>query len=145
MVAKRCSNRRSACPVEFALDVFGDRWTLLIIRDMLFMGKRHFREFRESAEGIAANILSDRLKRLVAHGILEGREDPRNRRQIVYSLTAKGRDLVPTILEMIRWGAKYDVNSVFPLEMLERIESDRDQYGAELLARLDTSTNPAGG
>jgi len=75
------------CPIDFALDIFGDRWTLLVIRDLVFGGKRHFHELIESPEGIASNILAARLKKLEASGLISRHPDPENRRQVVYELT----------------------------------------------------------
>src|SRR5262245_14521048 len=97
----RRRRRRSDCPVHFALEVFGDAWTLLVVRDLMFKGRTTFSDFARAEEGIATNILSDRLARLEAHGIveLEGRD---------YRLTPKGIDLVPIMLAIIAWSAKYD-------------------------------------
>lgn len=99
---------RSGCPINLALEVIGDKWSLLIIRDMIFGNRRHFREFlTQSLEGIASNILADRLKRLTDQGIITRAEDPTHRQKTIYSLTEKGIDLLPILAEMSAWGLKY--------------------------------------
>jgi DNA-binding HxlR family transcriptional regulator len=115
----------SGCPIDYALDIFGDRWTLLVIRDLVFGGKRHFREFIESPEGIASNILASRLKKLEHRGVISRRADPENRKQVVYELTEKGADLIPILLEIVRWGGTYDPDTAAPAAFVARIESDR--------------------
>lgn len=98
---------RSGCPVNLGLEVFGDKWTLLIIRDMMFAGKRHFREFLASDEAISSNILSDRLAMLVEAGIVTRAGDPSHKLKAIYSLTAKGIDLLPIIAQISRWSRSY--------------------------------------
>ena len=98
---------RSACPINYALEYLGDKWTLLVIRDLIFEGKRFYKEFLVSKEGIATNILSDRLKRLEKMEIIESRVYEQQRTQKVYSLTDKGKDLIPVLVEIIRWSAKH--------------------------------------
>jgi DNA-binding HxlR family transcriptional regulator len=115
----------SGCPIDYALDIFGDRWTLLVIRDLVFGGKRHFREFIESPEGIASNILAARLKKLEQRGVITRRPDPENRKQVVYELTAKGIDLIPVLLEIVRWGGTHDPGTAAPKAFIERVERDR--------------------
>lgn len=124
----QCSKklRRSRCPVTFALDRIGDKWSLLIVRDLMFQGKRTYGEFLESGEGIATNVLADRLKCLEAEGIVEKTRDPGNRRRYLYSLTEKGYDLTPLLLEMILWSARYDDDSGIPKDLLDMIENDRE-------------------
>ena len=95
--------RRSPCPVACALDLFGDRWTLLVIRD-LFLGKRRFDEFLASPEGIATNILTDRLRSLAKHELLERNADPEDGRRVIYELTARGRSTKDFLLPLARWG-----------------------------------------
>ena len=98
--------KRSACPVTNTLDVLGDKWTLLVIRD-LFLGKRYYREFADSPEGIPTNILADRLKRLELEGLL--RREPYQERPIryAYSLTPKGEDLLPVLAEIVLWANRH--------------------------------------
>jgi DNA-binding HxlR family transcriptional regulator len=118
--------RRSLCPVTFALDRVGDKWSLLVVRDLMFRGKQTYGEFLESGEGIATNVLADRLKCLETEGIVTKVRDPENKRRYLYSLTEKGFDLTPLLLEMIRWSAKYDADTGAPKEFLEMLENDRE-------------------
>ena|SRR6188768_4074389 len=98
---------RSYCPINLSLEVFGDRWTLLVLRDMMFGGKRHFREFLQSDELIASNILAKRLELLVAEGIVTKADDPTHKQKAVYSLTEKGIALLPIIVQIGAWGSRY--------------------------------------
>ncbi len=95
-------SRRSPCPVACALDLLGDRWTLLVVRDLL-LGRRYFEEFLSSPEGIATNILSDRLKLLIAQGLVEKVPDEGDRRRFVYRLTPRGRSLRQVLVPLARW------------------------------------------
>lgn len=99
---------RSGCPINLTLEVLGDRWSLLVIRDMIFGNRRHFRELlTRSEEGIASNILSDRLKTLVAQGVMTKADDPTHKQKAIYSLTEKGIELLPVLAQMAVWGRKY--------------------------------------
>ncbi|MGH1366347.1 MAG: winged helix-turn-helix transcriptional regulator [Calditrichia bacterium] len=98
---------RSNCPQNLILEVIGDRWTLLIIRDMIINGKHYFREFMKSDEKIASNILAARLKMLEEEGIIHQQDDPQHKQKIRYSLTQKGIDLFPILMENARWSLKY--------------------------------------
>lgn len=118
-------SRRSECPIAFALDLFGDKWTLLVVRDIALYGKRNYAEFECAGEGIATNILADRLKMLVSHGILQKSKDPENGSKRIYRMTKKGLDLLPTLLEMILWSAKHDLASPVPASFVRRAKRDR--------------------
>src|SRR5438552_13614669 len=96
-------HRKSDCPVHFALEVFGDAWTLLIIRDLMFKGRTRYTDFLRAEEGIATNVLADRLARLEEDGVIAKEGDGGS-----YRLTSKGIDLLPILLEMIAWSARYD-------------------------------------
>jgi len=98
---------RSGCPVSLGLDIFGDKWTLLIVRDLMFGGKRHFRELLASDEGISSNILADRLKMLLAEGIVSKAEDPSHAQKVVYSLTEKGVALLPILMQISEWSYQF--------------------------------------
>ena len=100
-------DRRSTCPISTALELVGDRWTLLLIRDLMFAGKRHFREFLQSEEAISSNILADRLNALVVNGIVTKEGDPTHAQKAVYSLTAKGIELLPVLVAMSEWTQKH--------------------------------------
>ena len=100
--------QRSGCPINLTLEVVGDRWSLLVIRDMIFGNRRHFRELlTRSEEGIASNILADRLKRLVEQGIISKADDPTHKQKAIYSLTEQGIALLPVLAQMSAWGRKY--------------------------------------
>ena len=102
------TDHRSGCPINLTLEVVGDKWSLLIIRDMMFGNRRHFRELlTKSQEGIASTILADLLKRLVEQGIVSNADDPTHKQKGVYSLTAKGIELLPILAQMSVWGRKY--------------------------------------
>lgn len=126
---------RSHCPIAFGLDVIGDRWTLLVLRDLIITGKRHFRELAASPEGIASNILSDRLRRLEAEGMLRRYSDPDNARQLIYAPTQKALDLLPVLLELVRWGYAHDPQTAAPAAFVARVVDDRPALIAEILAR----------
>ncbi len=129
--------RRSQCPISFALDILGDRWTLLVIRDLVFAGKRHFRDFLASPEKIASNILASRLRSLEARGIVSRRPDPASARKVIYELTRKGIDLIPVLLELIRWGATHDPRTGAPETFIRRIARDREGMIAEITAAIE--------
>ena len=102
------NDNRSGCPINLTLEVVGDRWSLLIIRDMIFGNRRHFRELLlNSEEGIASNILAARLKTLLAEGIISKAEDPTHKQKAIYSLTEKGIELLPVLAQMAAWGYKH--------------------------------------
>ena len=100
--------RRSTCPISTGLELLGDRWTLLVIRDLMFAGKRHFREFLQSEESISSNILADRLASLLENGLVRRQEDPTHAQKAIYSLTEKGLDLLPVLVAMSAWTQKHD-------------------------------------
>jgi DNA-binding HxlR family transcriptional regulator len=99
--------RRSMCPISCTLDILGDRWTLLIVRDLMFKGRKTYGEFLQSDEKIATNILADRLRVLEGAGIVEKKAFPGNRAKNLYRLTPKGIDLMPTLVEIMLWGDRY--------------------------------------
>lgn len=98
---------RSLCPINLAVEVFGDRWTLLIIRDLMFAGKRHFQELRHSDERIASNILADRLSMLVEQGIVKKTDDPTHKQKAIYSLTEMGIAMLPIMAQIGSWSRRY--------------------------------------
>ena len=99
---------RSGCPVAVSLEIFGDRWSLLVIRDLMVRGFRTFKDFQNSGEGIATNILSDRLRRLEAAGVISAEGEESDARRVNYRLTRKGIDLAPLLLEVLIWGATHE-------------------------------------
>lgn len=98
---------RSGCPVSLSLEIFGDRWTLLVLRDIIFGGARHFRELLNGPERISSNILADRLAALVEHGLLTKAGDPSHRQKVNYSLTEQAIELVPVLVQLSAWGMRH--------------------------------------
>jgi DNA-binding HxlR family transcriptional regulator len=108
VAGKSKSKRRSGCPVSVSLEILGDRWSLLIIRDLMVRGYRTFKQFEESGESIATNILTDRLRKLKFTGIIVTEVDEADGRKVNYRLTRKGIDLAPVLLELLIWGARHE-------------------------------------
>lgn len=127
--------RRSTCPINASLEVLGDRWTLLIVRDAIFGGARSYKDFLASAEGIATNILAARLARLQAFGILSAEADPSDRRKSNYRLTEKGVALVPVLMALSRWGTNYE-DGAPPEGVLEAWEADPEAFVDGIRERL---------
>ena len=129
--------KRSDCPISYALDFVGDKWSLLIIRDLSLEGKKFYKDFLHSKEGIATNVLSDRLKKLEAADIIQWKTYEKLKTQKEYSLTSKGKALIPVLLEIIAWSAQYDPELLAPPAFVQRIKSDRDQLIKDIMAHLD--------
>jgi DNA-binding HxlR family transcriptional regulator len=140
---KKLPARRSNCPISYALDFVGDKWTLIVLRDLIVVRKRHFREFLASDENIASNILAARLKLLEAAGMVTRRHDPEHGRQVIYEPTAKAMDLLPAILELVRWAATHDPKTAAPPAMVRRIAEHRDEVVREMRAAVAAKA-PAG-
>ncbi len=130
------SNRRSGCPVSIALDGLGDRWSLLIVRDLMIRGYRTFREFEESGEGISSNILADRLRKLERQEIVSREADEQDARKVNYRLTAKGIDLAPVLLELLIWSARHEQTGT-PCAAIEQMASRREELLAEVRRRWE--------
>ena len=131
---KRELHRRSDCPISYALDLFGDKWTLLIIRDMMFKRKQRYGEFVESGEKIATNILADRLAKLESEGLVTKQVDPKNGRQLIYALTAKALDLAPMLIEMILWSAKHDPHTAAGGAFIRKAKANREQLVKDIIS-----------
>lgn len=131
------SGPRSHCPISYLLDLFGDSWSLLLMRDLILNGKHRYKDLLESEEGIATNILADRLSRLEKQGIVTKRRDPGNKRQYLYAPTAKGLDLIPLMLEMIQWSASHDPDTTASRGFLRRLKADREGLIAEIRERAE--------
>lgn len=141
---KASKERGSGCPICYSLDIFGDRWTLLILRDLLLHGKERYREFLGSDEAIASNILSDRLRRLEAADIVLREPDPDDRRQLIYRATDKGRTLLPVLLEIAAWGASNDPDTGAPSGFAESFYANREAFHADhagMMAKLGKTAN----
>jgi DNA-binding HxlR family transcriptional regulator len=117
--------RRSDCPISFALETFGDTWSLLIVRDIVYFGKKTYGEFLDSDEGIATNILASRLEQLEQKGILVKQPYAADKRKEVYSLTKKGLDLIPILVEMASWSAQHDPQTGAPQDWIARVNADK--------------------
>lgn len=134
MPGKRKSKGRSGCPLSVSLEIFGDRWSLLIVRDLMVRGFRTFREFQNAGEGIATNVLAGRLKKLEAAGIVEREAEESDGRKINYRLTPKGIDLAPVLLEIFVWSARYEETGA-SCQIIEEMEKHRDRVLAETRRR----------
>lgn len=122
-MAEDCGFPRSDCPITNALDLLGDKWTLLVVRDLLFAGKRRFGEFLASPEGIPTNILTERLRRLEEHGIVVKVPYPSRPQRYEYRLTTRGTDLLPILREMSAWANRHIPGTLIPRpEVLENAE-----------------------
>lgn len=125
---------RSHCPINFAQEVFGDKWSLLIIRDLMFKGKKYYSEFLNSDEKISTNILANRLEKLEIDGLITKVIDNENNSKKIYALTQKGIALLPMLLEMIAWSAKYDNKTETPAEFIYKLEGEKESLIRELIA-----------
>lgn len=131
-MAHEASTLRSQCPISLALDVIGDKWSLLIVRDLMFAGKRHYRELLQSDEGISTNILAERLKRLVEAGVLSKTDDPSHKQKAIYRLTPMGVDLLPVVAQLGIWGRRY-----LPVTQESAAQAAQlEKGGAELLKTM---------
>ena len=130
------SDHRSGCPVSISLDILGDRWSLLIVRDVMVRGYRTFRQFQRSGEGIATNILSDRLRKLEAAGILTTEPAEEDGRSTHYHLTPKGIALAPVLLELLIWAGKHEATGA-PSAFIEQMEENRTAILAETYRRWE--------
>jgi DNA-binding HxlR family transcriptional regulator len=125
--------RRSSCPVSISLDIFGDRWSLLIVRDLMVRGYRTFSEMEHDGDGIATNILSDRLRKLEAAGLL-GTESAPDGRSNIYRLTEKGIALGPVLLELLIWAARHESTGA-PCEVIDHLAANRQAVLVETYRR----------
>lgn len=127
MPRRSLPSRRSGCPISIALEIWGDQWSLLIVRDLMFKGFRAFNQFLTAGEGIATNILSDRLERLEGANILSKRRDAADGRRFVYRLTRKGVDLAPLLVDLVLWSAKYEKTDA-PMTTVRAMRDDRVRF-----------------
>jgi len=132
-------NCRSNCPINFVLETFGDKWTLLVVRDLMFKGKKYYGDFLESHEKISTNILAERLQRLEAHGVINKVKDQEHKSKFIYSLTEKGKALLPIMLEITQWSSTYDSLTNTPKEFSEALKVDKDSVMGEVLKGLTPS------
>jgi DNA-binding HxlR family transcriptional regulator len=117
---------RSGCPLNVSVEILGDRWSLLIIRDMMLRGFRSYTQFLDSYEGIATHILAHRLKKLEGYGIIATQQDPLDGRKRIYTLTEKGMDLAPVLTEMVLWTAAHEEHQ--NPELIRQIKKDKQKF-----------------
>ena len=134
------TNGKSHCPINFGLEAFGDPWSLLVVRDIVYFGKRTFKDFLDSEEAIAPSVLAARLAHLEANDILDRNPDPTDGRRVVYSLTETGRALIPILLEIANWSARVDPGTDAPPEWIAAVNHDK-----AAMTDLIISTVRAGG
>jgi len=127
---------RSNCPINFVLEIFGDKWTLLIVRDLMFKGKSSYTEFLQSDEKVSTNILADRLKKLENNGIVEKAIASENRSKLIYALTERGKELLPIMLEITAWSAKHDSVTNTPASFLSEFTSSKQEIITKILGHL---------
>ena len=135
---------RSGCPIANALDLLGDRWTLLIVRDLVFERRREFGEFLAAGEGIATNILTERLERLGCAGLVARFDHPTDGKKYVYRITERGLDLIPLLIEMVLWSAKHLPATKAPAARLEPLKTNRAAVIRELRRSLLAELKAAG-
>jgi DNA-binding HxlR family transcriptional regulator len=128
------TKRRSGCPVSISLERFGDRWSLLIVRDLMIRGAHTFKDFQESGEGIASNILADRLRNLLAAGIITAGAEKTDGRKVNYRLTKKGIDLAPLVFELLVWASRHEETGT-ACAVMDKMEKNRDAVLAEVRRR----------
>ncbi|MDP3920685.1 MAG: helix-turn-helix domain-containing protein [Candidatus Omnitrophota bacterium] len=127
---------RSICPIANILDVVGDRWTLLVIRDLLFFEKHEYHEFLNAGEGVSTNILAERLKRLLNEGIVKAQPHATNKKRKLYYLTSKGKDLLPIMTQMAFWGGKYLEGSKEARPKIAQVQKNPALFSKKVLATL---------
>lgn len=127
MPATPSRHHRSSCPISIALETLGDSWSLLIVRDLMFKGRKTFKDFLQAEEGIASNILTERLQRLECAGIVVKRPDTEDARRFVYRLTEKGMALAPVLVELVLWSARFEQTDA-PPAVLKLMRADRDAF-----------------
>lgn len=129
---------RSQCPISTALDIFGDKWSLLILRDLIFNNKSTYGEFLNTDEKIATNILADRLATLETAGIISKHNHPESKAKVLYKLTTKGIDLIPVLVEIIIWSEKYHDVHPHAVQFVKMIKKDKEGLMHELRSALES-------
>lgn len=135
------NKRRSECPLSLSLDVFGDKWSLLIIRDLMFGNKCTYNDFLKSEEGIATNILASRLKGLEENGVIEKTAHPDSKAKNLYRLTPKGIDLLPILMEVYIWSDKYYEMPSDLKAKIKEVKKDKDKFIKQITKELKIKMN----
>ncbi|PCH60514.1 MAG: transcriptional regulator [SAR86 cluster bacterium] len=123
----------SGCPIRFGMSQFGDKWSFLIIRDLMFKGRKYYHEFIEAGEGISTNILAVRLADLESSGIISKSRDPVKGSRYIYSLTDKGMELIPMMMAMIDWAEKFDADTEVPKDFIDKLRKNPQKLHQEIL------------
>jgi len=123
----------SGCPVRFGMSQFGDKWSFLIIRDLMFKGRKYYHEFLEAGEGISTNVLANRLADLETNEIISKRRDPRKGSRFIYTLTEKGLALLPMMLAVIDWAEKYDTKTEVPKDFINQLRKNPNKLKQDIL------------
>lgn len=132
------NKKRSECPLSCALDIFGDKWSLLIIRDLMFDNKCTYNDFLKSQEGIATNILASRLKELEENGIIEKSAHPDSKAKNLYRLTSKGIDILPILMEVYIWSEKYFTIPADIKVVIQEAKKDKEKFENHIRSKLST-------
>ncbi|MBE9463796.1 helix-turn-helix transcriptional regulator [Dyadobacter sp. UP-52] len=127
--------RRSTCPINYSVEIFGDKWMLLILRDLMFNGKNSFLEFRASQEKISSAVLTEKLNTLLNEGIVSKVTSPKNASKFLYLLTDKGIELVPVMMEILNWGSSHNPDGG-PKPLLDRMKQNKNKAVRELQDKL---------
>lgn len=138
-MTKRSSADWHGCPIRYGASIFGDNWCLLILRDLMFKGAKHYADFLNAGEGISTNILAARLTTLETEGIIEKHADPEHGKRFIYGLTDKGLELVPAMLEVILWANKWDENTEVPPDFARELQSNRAAMTKRIVRDLKKS------
>ncbi|UTW59199.1 helix-turn-helix transcriptional regulator [Kordiimonas sp. SCSIO 12603] len=138
-MTQRNSTEWHGCPIRYGASIFGDNWSMLVLRDLMFKGARHFQDFLNAGEGIATNILTNRLKKLEEEGVVKKLPDPEHGVRKIYQLTDKGLSLVPAMLEIIDWSEKWDNQTEVPQEFSTDLRTDRAALAFKIIEDLKVS------
>ncbi|MCC3859619.1 winged helix-turn-helix transcriptional regulator [Pseudemcibacter aquimaris] len=126
----------AGCPIRFAMKNFGDKWSFLIVRDLMFKNKKYYQDFLDAGEGISTNILASRLVELENNGVIRKVTDPEKKSRYIYSLTQKGKDLLPVMFAMINWAEIYDPVTEVPKDFIEKLRNDPEVLSNEIMENL---------
>ena len=119
-------SRWNGCPIRYSAEIIADKWTFLILRDLMFRGKSSYNALLKSSESISTNILANRLLKLEQHSLLIKTKDPDNKKQYLYTLTEKGFDLIPVMLKLFEWSLKYDENTFLTKDFVDMVRNNPD-------------------
>jgi DNA-binding HxlR family transcriptional regulator len=134
---------RSQCPIALTLDVIGDKWTLLILRDLIIRGKRRYQDFLNSKEKISTNLLAERLVRLENLQIIAKSNDPTNKKQFIYSPTQKGIDLLPILFDFMKWGIKHASETDLTIPFVKQLMADENALREAIISQFEETRMPS--